>query len=144
MHRARATKPCIYSRLPLGIYSRLLLDSELLLLFILKFVLIRILPTQVLRFDRMDLECAQGEDDDTLHLFASPFIVLIFIHICTYMHPTHMQVLRFDREDASSMVTAGVTANTTVKNSRASRESGLLCSHSHGESIGLYRMDLLN
>ena len=40
-----------------------------------------------------------------------------------------------DREDASFMVTASVTANTTVKNSRASRESGLLCSHSHGESI---------
>jgi len=40
-----------------------------------------------------------------------------------------------DREDASSMVTADATANTTVKNSRASRESGLLCSHSHGESI---------
>ena len=40
-----------------------------------------------------------------------------------------------DRQDASSMVTAGATANTTVKNSRASRESGLLCSHSHGESI---------
>ena len=40
-----------------------------------------------------------------------------------------------DREDAPSMVTAGATANTTVKNSRASRESGLLCSHSHGESI---------
>jgi len=40
-----------------------------------------------------------------------------------------------DREDASSMVTAGATANTTVKNSRASRESGLLCSHSHWESI---------
>jgi len=29
-----------------------------------------------------------------------------------------------------SMVTASATANTTVKNSRASRESGLLCSHS--------------
>ena len=42
-----------------------------------------------------------------------------------------------DREDTSSMVTAGATANTTVKNSRASRESGLLCSHSHGESIGV-------
>ena len=41
----------------------------------------------------------------------------------------------YDREDASSMVTAGATANTTVKNSCASRESGLLCSHSHGESI---------
>ena len=38
-------------------------------------------------------------------------------------------------KDASSMVTAGATANTTVKNSRASRESLLLCSHSHGESI---------
>jgi len=36
------------------------------------------------------------------------------------------------------MVTAGATANTTVKNSRASRESGLLCSHSHGEFIDRY------
>jgi len=33
------------------------------------------------------------------------------------------------------MVTAGATANTTEGNSRASRESGLLYSHSHGESI---------
>jgi len=33
------------------------------------------------------------------------------------------------------MVTAGATANTTEENSRASRESGLLYSHSHGESI---------
>jgi len=33
------------------------------------------------------------------------------------------------------MVTAGATANTTEGNSRASRESGLLCPHSHGESI---------
>jgi len=41
------------------------------------------------------------------------------------------------REDASTMVTAGATANTTEGNSRASRESGLLCSHSHGESIAL-------
>ena len=41
----------------------------------------------------------------------------------------------YDREDASSMVTAGATANTTEGKSRASRESGLLCSHSHGESI---------
>jgi len=32
--------------------------------------------------------------------------------------------MSFDREDASSVVTAGATANTTVKNSRASRESG--------------------
>jgi len=40
-----------------------------------------------------------------------------------------------DSEDASPMVTAGATANTTEGNSRASRESGLLCSHSHGESI---------
>jgi len=38
--------------------------------------------------------------------------------------------LALDREDASSMVTAGATANTTEGNSRASRESGLLCSHS--------------
>jgi len=43
-----------------------------------------------------------------------------------------------DREDASSMVAAGATANTTVKNSRASRESGLLCSQSHGESIASF------
>ena len=34
------------------------------------------------------------------------------------------------------MVTAGATANTTEGNGRASREFGLLCSHSHGESIG--------
>jgi len=46
--------------------------------------------------------------------------------------------LSIDREDASPMVTAGATANTTVKNSRASRESGLLCSHSHGESIAIH------
>jgi len=43
----------------------------------------------------------------------------------------------FDRKYASSMVTAGATANTTEGNRRASRESGLLCSHSHGESIAL-------
>ena len=43
--------------------------------------------------------------------------------------------LTADREGASTLVTAGETANTTVKNSRASRESGLWCSHSHGESI---------
>jgi len=36
-----------------------------------------------------------------------------------------------DREDVSFMVTAGATANTTEGNSRASRESGLLCSHAH-------------
>jgi len=47
------------------------------------------------------------------------------------------QLLGVDREDASSMVTAGATGNTTEENSRASRESGLLCSHSHGESIGV-------
>ena len=35
-----------------------------------------------------------------------------------------------DREDDSSMVTAGATANTTEGNSRASRESGPWCSHS--------------
>jgi len=34
------------------------------------------------------------------------------------------------------MVTVGATANTTEGNSRASRESGLLCSHSHEESVG--------
>jgi len=40
-----------------------------------------------------------------------------------------------DREDASSMVTAGATADTTEGNSRASRESGLLCSHAYRQSI---------
>ena len=39
-----------------------------------------------------------------------------------------------DREDSSSMVTAGAAADTTKGNSRAPQESGLLCSHSHGES----------
>jgi len=33
----------------------------------------------------------------------------------------------FNREDASSIVIAGATANTTEGSSRASRESGLLC-----------------
>jgi len=44
------------------------------------------------------------------------------------------------REDVSSMVTADATANTTEGNSRACRELGLLCSHSHGESIGASRL----
>jgi len=44
-------------------------------------------------------------------------------------------VKTYDRQAASSTVTAGATANTTEGNSRASRESGLLCSHSHGEYI---------
>ena len=38
-----------------------------------------------------------------------------------------------NREDASSMVTAGAPANTTEGDSCASGESGMLCSHSHGE-----------
>jgi len=46
-----------------------------------------------------------------------------------------ISIIDSDREDASSTVTAGATANTTEGNSRASRESGLLCSHSHGEYI---------
>jgi len=49
----------------------------------------------------------------------------------TYMYVYH------GSEDASSMATAGATANTTEGSSRASRESVLLCSHSHGESIGV-------
>ena len=57
--------------------------------------------------------------------------VLFFVGVCVSNQRYHY------REDASSMVTAGATANTTEGNSRASRESGLLCSHSHGESIGL-------
>ena len=36
------------------------------------------------------------------------------------------------------MVIAGATANTTEGNSRASRESGVLCSHSHEESIASF------
>jgi len=40
-----------------------------------------------------------------------------------------------DRNDASSMVTAGATANTTEGNSRASKESELLCSHSHATEM---------
>jgi len=39
-------------------------------------------------------------------------------------------VYTVDREDASSKLTAGGTANTTEGNSRASRGSGSLCSHS--------------
>jgi len=46
-----------------------------------------------------------------------------------------------DRKHASSMVTAGATANTTEENGRASRDSGLLCSHSHGESIAIRSED---
>jgi len=56
------------------------------------------------------------------------------------------------------MVTAGATVNTTEENSRTSRESGLLCSHSQtvyntkgtrththrdGEAIGIYCPDLI-
>jgi len=41
----------------------------------------------------------------------------------------HVATLNNNREDASSMVIAGATANTTEGNSRASRESGWLCSH---------------
>jgi len=38
------------------------------------------------------------------------------------------------------MVTAGATANISEGTSRAAKESGLLCSHSHGESIGNRRI----
>jgi len=41
--------------------------------------------------------------------------------------------MRSIREVASSMVTAGAAANTTNKNSRASRESACLGSHSNGK-----------
>jgi len=48
-------------------------------------------------------------------------------------------MITIDCEDVkSSMVTAGATATTTEGNSSASRESGLLCSHSHGESIAMH------
>ena len=63
----------------------------------------------------------------------------IYIAVLGLTRDADSLILTFDREDASSMVTAGATANTTEGNSRASRESGLLCSHSHGESIALYR-----
>jgi len=57
----------------------------------------------------------------------------IHIHICIYtLLATRVKP---DREDASSMVTAGATASTTEGNSRASRESGLLCSNAHEEHI---------
>ena len=49
----------------------------------------------------------------------------LFSFACHTTHTTPRLLLATDREDASSKVTAGVTANTTVKNSRASRESGL-------------------
>jgi len=63
-------------------------------------------------------------------------LIYIYIYILIYMYIyKYIYIYIHDREDASSLVTAGATANTTVKNSRASRESGLLCSHSHGESI---------
>ena len=48
------------------------------------------------------------------------------------------ECVAIDREDASCMVIAGATANTTEGDNRASRESGLLCSHSHAESIAIY------
>jgi len=51
------------------------------------------------------------------------------------VNPTLNPTLPVNREGTSSVVTAGATANTTKGNSRASRESGLLCSHPHGESI---------
>jgi len=44
-------------------------------------------------------------------------------------------IIHIDREDASFMVTAGATENTTEGNSRASRESGSLCSHSRTAKI---------
>ena len=69
---------------------------------------------------------------DTPRTASHPYTTYIYIYIST-----HTPARDCDREDASSMATAGATANTTVKNSRASRESGLLCSHSHGESMRL-------
>jgi len=42
-----------------------------------------------------------------------------------------------NREDASSMVTAGATADTTEGNRRASRESGLLFSYS--QTVRIHR-----
>ena len=73
------------------------------------------------------------------------FVVFLYSHaiefryelegyLSLYPTPTCREALMssVDREDASSMVTAGATANTTEGNSRASRESGLLCSHVQG------------
>jgi len=46
-----------------------------------------------------------------------------------------LNMLEGDRDDASSMVATGATANTTKGNSRASRKPGLLGSQSQGESF---------
>jgi len=52
---------------------------------------------------------------------------------CVHIHTGGVYSQRYhDKEDASSMATAGATPNTTERNGHASRESRLLCSHSHG------------
>ena len=61
--------------------------------------------------------------------------IYIYIYMCIYVYI--YVCTSVDRVDATSMLTAGATTNTTVKNSRASRESGLLCSLSHGESLAV-------
>jgi len=71
---------------------------------------------------------------------------MIFVHPYTYIHIhiyvnidlysiciIYLVLLRL--KDALSVVKTGATANTTEGNTRASRESGVLCSHSHGESV---------
>jgi len=85
------------------------------------------LKLQVLFESELDTGTLQTRHTD-------PFLLVCQVGVLCRVSKA-LQMAKCDREDASSMVTAGATANTTVKNSHASRESGLLCSHSHGESI---------
>jgi len=48
--------------------------------------------------------------------------------VCVCVFDIHLKEIAVERE-------RGVSPNTTEGNSRAYRESELLCSHSHGESI---------
>ena len=63
------------------------------------------------------------------------FPVRVCLCVCAHFPFVYKSSVTSDREDASSLVTAGATANTMKGNSRASRGLGLLCSHSHAESI---------
>jgi len=56
-------------------------------------------------------------------------LVLLLLHTATYCY-YYYTIRPCGREDASSVVTAGATADTTKGNGRASRESGC-CVHIH-------------
>ena len=79
-----------------------------------------------------------------IYIFIYIYIyIYTYTCICMYIY-IYMSDQRYhNKEDASSMVTVGATANTTERNSRASRESGLFCSHSHGESIATYPLAII-